>query len=105
VPERRKAASPSVNGKWQGQIRKAPISHAMPLFSACSCVTGTMQPGRSCDATGASFSNLIGLNMSRILAFEGRTEMVLSVDLIHPHLPFFSLAKCEFRCGERTDSA
>jgi hypothetical protein len=63
------------------------------------------RPGRSCDATGASFSNLIGLNMSRILAFEGRTEMVLSVDLIHPHLPFFSLAKCEFRCGERTDSA
>ena len=38
VPVSTVAASPSVRGKWHGQITKAPISHTKPLFSVCLAV-------------------------------------------------------------------
>jgi hypothetical protein len=38
VPASTVAASPSVRGKWHGQITKAPISNAKPLFLVCLAV-------------------------------------------------------------------
>ncbi len=43
VPESRVAANHMVSGKWQGQMRNAPMIHAIPLFSTCSGVALTAQ--------------------------------------------------------------
>src|ERR1700687_1347953 len=55
VPESSVAANASVNGKWHGQMRKAPITHARPLFSTCFGVSLTLRQAASCAALESSF--------------------------------------------------